>query len=210
MKIKAVLFDLDGVVFDTEHHYTMFWSEIGKQYFPNKKDFASIIKGHSLTDILQEQFSNYKADWRKIENSLYEMEKSMIFPYIEGVEEFILKLQKTGIRTCLVTSSDEIKMRTVLSSRPEIKKYFPNMVIATDVEHAKPAPDCYLLGAKKCEVTPEECIVFEDSFAGIQAGKSAGMKVIALSTTNTPESLIGKADKIIPNFKNTDISIIDF
>lgn len=51
---------------------------------------------------------------------------------------------------------------------------------------------------------------FEDSFAGIQAGKSAGMKVIALSTTNTPESLIGKADKIIPNFKNTDISIIDF
>lgn len=209
MKIKAVLFDLDGVVFDTEHHYTMFWSEIGKQYFPNKKDFASIIKGHSLTDILQEQFSDYKKDWQEIENSLYEMEKSMIFPYIEGVEEFILKLQKTGIRTCLVTSSDEIKMRTVLSSRPEIKKYFPLMVIATDVEHAKPAPDCYLLGAKKCEVTPEECIVFEDSFAGIQAGKSAGMKVIALSTTNTKESLLDKTEKIIPNFKNIDISIID-
>lgn len=209
MKIKAVLFDLDGVVFDTEHHYTMFWSEIGKQYFPNKKDFASIIKGHSLTDILQEQFSDYKKDWQEIENSLYEMEKSMIFPYIEGVEEFILKLQKTGIRTCLVTSSDEIKMRTVLSSRPEIKKYFPLMVIATDVEHAKPAPDCYLLGAKKCGVLPEECVVFEDSFAGIQAGKSAGMKVIALSTTNTKESLLDKTEKIIPNFKNIDISIID-
>lgn len=75
MKIKAVLFDLDGVVFDTEHHYTMFWSEIGKQYFPNKKDFASIIKGHSLTDILQEQFSDYKKDWQEIENSLTKWKK---------------------------------------------------------------------------------------------------------------------------------------
>ena len=187
----------------------MFWSKIGEQYFPNKKDFASIIKGHSLTDILQEQFSEYKNDWQKIENSLYEMEKTMVFPYIEGVEEFILKLQKANIKTCLVTSSDKVKMQTVLSSRPEIQQYFPLMVIATDVEHAKPAPDCYLLGAKKCEVTPKECIVFEDSFAGILSGRKAGMKVIALSTTNTYESLIGKANKIIPNFKDIDISILD-
>lgn len=211
MKTKAVLFDLDGVVFDTEHHYTKFWSTIGEKYFPEKKDFASIIKGHSLTDILQEQFSEYKEDWSKIEKSLYEMEKNMVFPYIEGVEDFILRIKEhSDIKTCLVTSSDEIKMKKVISSRPEITDFFPRMVIATDVEHAKPAPDCYLLGAKRCNVEPKECVVFEDSFAGIQAGKSAGMKVIALSTTNTYKSLKGKADKIIPNFKNTDISIIDF
>lgn len=209
MKTKAVLFDLDGVVFDTEHNYSKFWTTIGNTYFPKNKDFAAIIKGHSLTDILQEYFSDYKNDWQKIEKALYKMEENMIFPYIDGVEKFITDLQNAGIKTCLVTSSDEIKMKTVLTSRPEIKKYFPLMVIATDVEHAKPAPDCYLLGAKKCGVLPEECVVFEDSFAGIQAGKSAGMKVIALSTTNTKESLLDKTEKIIPNFKNIDISIID-
>ncbi len=56
MKIEAVLFDLDGVVFDTENHYTEFWTMIGKKYFPQKEDFASVIKGHSIEDILSEYF----------------------------------------------------------------------------------------------------------------------------------------------------------
>lgn len=209
MKVEAVLFDLDGVVFDTENHYTEFWTMIGKKYFPQKEDFASVIKGHSIEDILAKYFADYKSDWKQIENQLYEMEKQMNFPYIEGVREFILSLQEKGVKTCLVTSSDAIKMQTVLEKCPEIKTYFPLMVIATDVKHTKPAPDCYLLGAEKCKVKPSSCLVFEDSFAGIEAGKKAGMEVIALATTNPAHLLQTKVDKVIANFKDFSIDNYD-
>ncbi|MDO5759540.1 MAG: HAD family phosphatase [Bacteroidota bacterium] len=202
MKIEAVLFDLDGVVFDTENHYTKFWTSVGKRYFPEKEDFASVIKGHSIEDILSQYFAEHKEDWKTIETELYEMEKQMTFPYIEGVKEFILSLQNEGIKTCLVTSSDAIKMQTVVEKCPEIKTFFPLMVIATDVKHAKPAPDCYLLGARKCGVRAEACLVFEDSFAGIEAGQKAGMEVIALSTTNPKEALLTKVKKVIKDFSN--------
>jgi len=205
MKIKAVLFDLDGVVFDTEHLYTEFWTKIGKKYFPKNKDFASVIKGHSIEDILDRYFFDYQEDGKNIENSLYEMEKQMSFSYIEGVREFISSLHEKDIKVCLVTSSDAIKMQTVIEKCPEIKNYFPNMVIATDVRHAKPAPDCYSLAAKKCRVEPQYCLVFEDSFAGIQAGQKAGMEVIALSTTNPKDVLQTKVTRVIPNFKNFSI-----
>ncbi|MBQ9313295.1 MAG: HAD family phosphatase [Bacteroidales bacterium] len=209
MRDFATLFDLDGVVFNTENHYTQFWTEIGKKYFPEKKDFASIIKGHSLSDILKDNFSAYKQDWEQIENSLYEMEKNMNCPFIDGVEDFIELIHKEKIPICLVTSSDEIKMKTVLNSLPKMKDYFPQMVIASDIKRAKPSPDCYLLGAKKCNTPVNRCIVFEDSLAGIQAGKSAGMKVIGLSTTNSKEVLQGKVDMIIPDFKTLTLKDIE-
>lgn len=79
------------------------------------------------------------------------------------------------------------------------------MVIATDVKHAKPAPDCYLLGAEKCGVKASSCLVFEDSFAGIEAGKKAGMEVIALATTNPAHLLQTKVNKVIANFKDFSI-----
>ncbi|MBR1769728.1 MAG: HAD family phosphatase [Bacteroidales bacterium] len=198
----ACLFDLDGVIFDTENNYTEFWTNVGKRYFPEKKDFASVIKGHSIGDILSEYFSDFKQDWNRIEEDLYEMERKMFFPFIEGAEDFVRSLQKADVPVCLVTSSDKIKMETVLSSRPQIKELFEQMVIATDVIHAKPAPDCYLLGAKKLGAAVEDCVVFEDSFAGIEAGRSAGMKVVGLATTNPYSAVKERVDAVIYDFKD--------
>lgn len=208
MKKFTALFDLDGVVFDTENNYTNFWTNVGKRYLPDIQDFASIIKGHSITDILSTYFTAWQQDWEKIEHELYDMEKNMSFPYIPGVEIFIRKLQKANISTCLVTSSDTIKMQTVIRSRPEIQDYFPSMVTAADVSHAKPHPECYLMGAQKSKTDVKDCIVFEDSFAGITAGKAAGMKVVALATTNSRQSLQNKAELIIDNFNNLEIKDI--
>lgn len=202
MRDFATLFDLDGVVFDTESNYTKFWTKQGEKYFPEIKDFSQIIKGRSLSNILESYFSDYKSDWNRIEEDLYEMEKGMSFPYIAGVENLLKQIHEADIPICLVTSSDAVKMQTVLKSRPEIGEYFPLRVIGSDIKNAKPAPDCYLLGAKKCNILANRCIVFEDSLAGIQAGRSAGMKVIGLSTTVGVKDLEGRVDKIIPDFSD--------
>ena len=202
MRDFATLFDLDGVVFDTESNYTKFWTKQGEKYFPEIKDFSQIIKGRSLSNILESYFSDYKSDWNRIEEDLYEMEKGMSFPYIAGVENLLKQIHEADIPICLVTSSDAVKMQTVINSCPEIEEYFPLRVIGSDIKNAKPAPDCYLLGAKKCNILANRCIVFEDSLAGIQAGRSAGMKVIGLSTTVGVKDLEGRVDKIIPDFSD--------
>lgn len=208
MRDFATLFDLDGVVFDTESNYTRFWAEKGEKYFPEIKNFSQIIKGRSLSNILESYFDDYKSDWDEIEKDLYEMEKGMTFPYIAGVENLLKQIHEADIPICLVTSSDAVKMQTVLKSRPEIEEYFPLRVIGSDIKNAKPAPDCYLLGAKKCNMPANRCIVLEDSLAGIQAGRSAGMKVVGLSTTVGVEELEGRVDKIIPDFSSFSLDDI--
>lgn len=209
MKDFAVLFDLDGVVFDTEPQYTNFWAEIGKYYFPQRKDFAIEIKGHTLTEVLAKEFADYQCDWQKIEQALYDMEKNMTLPFLAGVEDFIEQLHSEGVEICLVTSSDAIKMQSVAEKCPKIKQYFSKMVIASDVKHSKPAPDGYLLGAQKCNMEASRCIVFEDSLAGIQAGKSAGMKVVGLATTNAEQVLEDKVDRVIKDFTTITIQDIE-
>ena len=78
---------------------------------------------------------------------------------------------------------------------------FDTLVTADRITQGKPDPMCYLLAAKDLNVSPEDCIVLEDSFNGIQSGKDAGMRVIGLSTTNPAESLRDKVYEVIPNFE---------
>ena len=78
---------------------------------------------------------------------------------------------------------------------------FDTLVTADRITQGKPDPMCYLLAAKDLNVSPEDCIVFEDSFNGTQSGKDAGMRVIGLSTTNPAESLRDQVYEVIPNFE---------
>ena len=93
-------------------------------------------------------------------------------------------------------------MERVFSQRPEIKDYFPLMVTSDDIQHSKPAPDCYLKAAEMCRTKPHNCIVFEDSLAGIESALNAHMKVVALSTTHPICELQKKTNIIIPDFTN--------
>ncbi|MBO6118672.1 MAG: HAD family phosphatase [Bacteroidales bacterium] len=199
IKDIAVLFDLDGVVFDTEHFYSEFWSEEGRKYRPDVEHLEMKIKGHGLNDIFAEFFPDKNVQ-QLIQQDIKLMEKRMTFPYIAGVESFIESVHEQNIKICLVTSSKQDKMQRVFNQRPEIKRYFPLMVTADDIEHSKPAPDCYLKGAELCGVLPKDCIVFEDSLAGIASATNASMKVIALCTTYPVSELEGKAEMIIPDF----------
>lgn len=201
MKYKAFLFDFDGVIADTEHYYTDFWTIQGRIYFPDMPDFANQIKGRSLKTIYEDYFSCLPKARKQIEQALKAQEADMKYPLVSGAAEF-LQLSRQYVKTALVTSSSESKMQHVYEQLPFIRESFDVIITAADIIRSKPSPECYLLAAECLGVTPDECVVFEDSEAGIQSAKNAGMKIAALATTLSRQTLMPLADTIIDNFTN--------
>ncbi len=198
----AALFDFDGVVMDTEPQYTIYWDEIGKKYHPETENFGLIIKGQTLAQIYDRYFRGMDDVQAEITAGLNIFEREMKYEYVAGVTEFMKQLRDNGVKTAIVTSSNEKKMANVYSAHPELKGLVDRILTAEIFTRSKPAPDCFLLGAKVFDTLPENCIVFEDSFHGLQAGTSAQMKVVGLSTTNPEEAIKEKCDIVIPNFSN--------
>ena len=197
----VLLFDLDGVIIDTEPQYDVFWKKTGEDYQLGIEKFERIIKGTTLPNILAKYFTHLSEKERQdIIDSVHSFESKMNMVPVSGALEFLAELKKAGIKTGLVTSSDDAKLATVFRQLP-IKEYFNTIVSANRITQGKPHPMCYLLAAEDLNVNPQDCIVFEDSFSGIAAGNAAGMKVIGLSTTNPAESIQDKVVEVIPNFE---------
>ncbi len=206
-KSIAVLFDMDGVIVDTEPQYDILWKSIGNKYLPEMEGFEKMIKGTILPNIFAKYFSHLPdEELRKIEMRVEEYELNMDFFEIPGALDFVRSLKQRGIKTGLVTSSGEEKVKKVWAVLG-FDGLFDTLVAAERIKEGKPNPMCYLLAAQDLGVNPADCYVFEDSFAGIQAGKSAGMKVIGLATTNSAESLQDKVEQVIPDFRGFKLRI---
>lgn len=199
-KTIAALFDFDGVVMDTESQYTIFWNEIGRQYHPDIKDFGLIIKGQTLTQIYDKHFNGMDKEQNEITKLLDKFETEMSFNFIPGVVDFMKELRQKGVKIAIVTSSNDKKMSNVYAAHPELKELVDRILTAEMFTRSKPAPDCFLLGAEVFDTIPANCVVFEDSFHGLQAGRLANMKVVGLSTTNPADLIKDKCDLVIPDF----------
>lgn len=196
----GVLFDLDGVLLDTEGIYTDFWQTIDDKYPTGVPGFAHIIKGSNLTTILDTYYPD--KELQKIIISILDgFEKEMKYrPFTDAIK-FVDELKSSSIPTCIVTSSSMLKMNNAFEQLPGFREKFDGLVTGDMVKHCKPNPEGYLLGAQQIGLKPENCYVFEDSLQGIQAGLNAGCKVIALTTTVAREQIEKlKANKIINNF----------
>lgn len=200
--IKAVLFDLDGVILDTESQYSVFWGGIGREFHPEEPDFGQLIKGQTLVQIYDRWFPGQETLQADITRRLDAFESSMHYPYIAGAESFIRRLHAAGIPMAIVTSSNQTKMEQVMLSHPELTELFDRILTSEDFCASKPAPDCYLLGAKVFGLQPFECAVFEDSINGLRAGRDAGCYVVGLATTNPREVILSLADEVIADFVN--------
>lgn len=198
-KTIAALFDFDGVIMDTETQYTVFWNEQGLKYL-NEEDFGRRIKGHTLAQIYEKYFSTLPEAQQEITAKLNVFEKQMSYEYIPGVEAFIADLRRHDVKIAVVTSSNEEKMQNVYNAHPEFKGMVDRILTGEMFARSKPAPDCFLLGMEIFESTPESTYVFEDSFHGLQAGMTSGATVIGLATTNSRESITGKAHYIMDDF----------
>lgn len=200
-RLKTLLFDFDGVVVDTEPLYDAYWNEASTRYGLNIENFAAVIKGTTLPNIIKTHFSSYSEDFQNmvVEESR-SFENSMSFPMIPGAYRFIEMVKNKGVSVGLVTSSEDPKLHRAFEILG-LQNTFDTVVSANRITRGKPDPMCYQLAAKDLNVDPEDCIVFEDSFAGIKAATDAGMRVIGLSTTNPEEILKDKVYKVIPNFE---------
>lgn len=201
MKMKAALFDLDGVVFNTEPQYTVFWGEQCREFHPEHPGLEHEIKGQTLVQIYDAWFAGPLADKQElITERLNEFEKQMDYAYIAGFEDYIKDLRKQGIKTAVVTSSNQIKMEAVYQHHPEFKDLFDAILTSEDFERSKPDPDCYLKAAERFGVSPEDCVVFEDSFNGLKSGRAAGMRVVGLATTNPADRIRPLCDEVIRDY----------
>ena len=201
---KVALFDLDGVVFNTEPLYTQFWSEIFRKYYPKQPDLAERIKGQTLTQIYEKYFQDREEVQREITQKLDAFEREMNFRYIRGFEMFLSDLKRRSIRCAVVTSSNRVKMENVYRKRPEFKEMFDRILTAEDFAKSKPDPDGYLKGAEWFDAKPSECIGFEDSLNGLKAVRAAGMTVVGLATTNPASEIVPLSDVVISDYADLD------
>lgn len=199
-KTVAALFDFDGVVVDTEPQYTLFWDEKGKKYHPEIPNFGHHIKGQTLTQLYGKYFLDEPGLQEQITYELNEFEKQMEFKFIPGVVDFMKELRKRDVKIAIVTSSNNKKMSNAYRALPELKDMVDLILTADMFTHSKPHPECFLLGAQKFKTEIENCIVFEDSIHGLEAGNRAGMKVIGLSTTNSVTAIENQACMVISDF----------
>jgi HAD superfamily hydrolase (TIGR01509 family) len=201
--MKAALFDLDGVVFDTEPQYTIFWGAQCREFHPEHPGLEHEIKGQTLVQIYDAWFSGPLQDKQEIiTERLNQYEQQTYYCYVPGFVEFVRKLRSEGVKTAVVTSSNRVKMEAVYQRHPEFKTLFDAILTSEDFERSKPDPDCYLKAAKRLETSVEDSVVFEDSFNGLKSGRAAGMFVVGLATTNPAEAIRPYADKVISNYLN--------
>ncbi len=202
---KAALFDLDGVVFDTEPQYTLFWGSVFRRYYPEQPGLEQKIKGSTLVQIYDLYFAERQEDQAHITQDLNDFERDMDYVFVPGFEAFIRNLREQGVRTAVVTSSNVEKMLNVYRAHPDFPQLFDAVLTSEDFSKSKPDPDGYLKGAARLGFEPAECVGFEDSVNGLKALNAAKMTTIGLDTTN-PRSVVEQyADLVISDF--TDPSL---
>ena len=203
MPRSIALFDLDGVILDTEGSYTAFWDDYGSRHF-SEKDFGLKIKGQTLVKILGDYFPE-ENERKAITDAINDFERKMSYPFVPGVENYIKSLKSNGIRTAVVTSSNILKMENVYRCHPGFREMFDMILTSEDFSESKPSPYCYLKAMRLFGAGPEDCVVFEDSLAGLQAARASGAFVTALTTTNPEEVVRNYADLVIRDFNDSGI-----
>jgi beta-phosphoglucomutase len=212
VKIKACLFDLDGVIVDTARYHFIAWKEMADELgfvFTEKEN--ELLKGVSRTrslEILLELGKIDKTEAAKLQlaerkNQRYlehvnQMTEAEILP---GVTRLLDDLRSNGILIALGSAS---KNAPLILERIHLKEKFDAIVDGNSVSKAKPDPEVFLKGARLLKVEPNECLVFEDAQAGIDAALNGGMSVIGIGSSEN----LSYADHIIPGFKKLDYELL--
>lgn len=200
---EAVLFDMDGVIIDTEHSVTMFWQDIAQKYQVEltPADFQQHVYGCPATHTFDRLFPQLSAGERqKIMAQMETYETNLSYTAIQGAVEFLTILKHQAIPTAIVTSGDRWKVQAVCRQLG-IEGIFTVQVTINDIHHGKPHPDCYLLAAEKLGKSPEYCLVFEDALSGVTAAVAAGSCCIGLGTPEKASALLqAGACGVVPDF----------
>lgn len=208
-KVKACIFDLDGVIVDTAKYHYIAWKEIARDLnFDFTEHDNERLKGVSRMrslDILLEIGNLSFNETTRLEladrkNKIYVgyIEKMTYDEILPGVLSFLRQLEEADIPTAIGSAS---KNTPLILERIGLSGYFKTVIDGNKTSKAKPDPEVFLLGAKALNIPPESCIVFEDAEAGIEAAIAAGMRSVGIGNPK----ILGKADRVIPGFEEMDL-----
>jgi beta-phosphoglucomutase family hydrolase len=214
MAFKAAIFDMDGTMIDSMPYHAQSW----KMFFKNRglevSDAELKEKGHgTLYDIMPRFFGEHLT---REESYKLAMEKETLFrslyaPYMEpiaGLRQWLDLLRRNQIKIGLGTAADYSNTDFTLDTL-SLRPYFDVIVTSDLVPEGKPSPAVYLYAARQLGVNPEQCVVFEDTFSGVAAGKAAGMKVIAVTTMHAPHEWLDKGvNGIISTYLDADLNTL--
>ncbi|MDO4438635.1 MAG: HAD family phosphatase [Eubacteriales bacterium] len=207
--IKAILFDMDGTLFDTERLYYRCWKKVAKENgYDIPDELLNKMRGASLKEGSRHfnEYFNYEKDYfeERAKRQLYvkeEINKNGV-PFKKGLVELFKFLKENGIKIALATSTiKEMAERYIEISG--LSEYFDAIVTGDMIEHGKPDPDIFLLAAKNVGENIENCAVAEDSLNGIIAGRRSGAKVFFIPDLS-PVSLEEKTKYVDKEFESLD------
>lgn len=201
--MDAVIFDLDGLLADTEIISLKVYQELLKDFgIPfTEETYSREYSGHREEENVQRFLDTYDLPWNfdQTLEKVYELEARILAKGVnlkKGAKNLLAFLQREGIPIALATSSVESRARMILDSNG-ILSLFDHLVFAKDVKRSKPSPDIFLKACSDLNVLPENCLVLEDSEAGIEAAYRAGIPVICIPDLKMPaQFFLNKTEQV--------------
>jgi len=213
--IKGVLFDMDGVLVDSESFICkaaiMMFSELGITVSPlDFQPFIGMGENRYIGGVAEQHGIN--VDIEQVKARTYEIYKKIVrgklFP-LPGVHEFISKCRRKGLKLALATSADMVKMEVNLNETGLSRNSFNSIITGLDVKKKKPFPDIYLKAAESLGLKPGDCLVVEDAVSGIKAGKDAGCRCLAV-TSSFDAAALKEADWICDSLLNVSEEVLNW
>ncbi|MFH1134377.1 MAG: HAD family phosphatase [Nanoarchaeota archaeon] len=205
--MKAVIFDMDGVLVDSIPVHTAIWAKLSEKYhFPFQP--LSRFNGMKTMRICEEMGKITRDDPKTIfeEKQFLEAQFIVTVPFMDGAPELVHTL-KGNFALGLGTSGYKIQIKR-LDDRLHFLTWFSAVTTNEDVVNGKPAPDIFLKTAEKLGVAPKDCVVIEDAINGILAAKAAGMKCIALKNQYLDPASLKKADFAVSSLREITPALI--
>ena len=211
--LKAVLFDMDGVLVDTEPEYAKTDRRLAKQFgIPMTWREPLRYRGVNAAEMWTELIQKYGCDADPAEMTRLEHAHMEAY-YHEGTLRpirasvgLLKRCAKAGLKVAIATSSSGANAADVVR-RLDLGEYVQAISVKEEAGRSKPAPDIFLLAAKLLSADPAECVVIEDADKGIEAAKAAGMKVVGLITPGSGQAL-AQADMVVRTLRGVSVEML--
>ncbi len=202
--IKAILFDHDGTLVDSEFVHFQMWTDILDAYdvrlteedyindyagIPSPANAIVMVDKYNLA-VTPQDLNHAKSVATEVYLS------SQAFPLVQGAKKVIESISQEEVKLAIVTGAGGDAPAATISAN-KLEAHFDTVVSGDDVEHSKPAPDCYLLAAQRLGVDPSDCIAIEDTANGVRAAYAANIPCVAIATNMSKHHDLSKAIKVV-------------
>ena len=207
--MKAVIFDMDGVIIDSEPIHARIEKGLLEELGGHISD-EEYLKYVGMTD--EAMWSSFKEnyDLKPSVDDLIATKKERFMeeihnvPLVEDFKEVLDAFYENGCKIALASSNNKVTVDKIIKEF-SLSSYFETAISGEEITHGKPHPEIFLTAADHMDVEPKECLVFEDATNGVEAAKAAGMKCIGLDNPNSGEQDLSEADWVIDTFEDLNI-----